>query len=310
MLKSNMLRKLDMQDLLIFISVYESSSVTEVSESLFVSQSTVSYCLKKLRNSFEDELFINTRSGMRPTYKATTMYSHVLKIVESINVCYSGAALSSPPQKDVIYNVCAPEYFELLILPGLLKLFSFNEVPVTLNVQKIHRDIPVKELNGGALDLVICFGPNYHRGGGGLKSQILLDDDLVCVVDRNFMPPETGFELETFVARRHVYPTPWTSETNMVDGWLSKQGSSRQIVAKANSYGAALHMIAGSDVVVTLPRRVAQLIVNDDIHFSTDAPTGLPTFTLDMVWSESADQGPSNSWIREQVVKACMEYTV
>ncbi|WP_163020716.1 LysR family transcriptional regulator, partial [Pseudomonas viridiflava] len=85
MLKSNMLRKLDMQDLLIFISVYESSSVTEVSESLFVSQSTVSYCLKKLRNSFEDELFINTRSGMRPTYKAATMYSHVLKIVESIN---------------------------------------------------------------------------------------------------------------------------------------------------------------------------------------------------------------------------------
>ncbi|WP_163802224.1 LysR family transcriptional regulator, partial [Pseudomonas viridiflava] len=79
MLKSNMLGKLDMQDLLIFISVYESSSVTEVSESLFVSQSTVSYCLKKLRNSFEDELFINTRSGMRPTYKATTMYSHVLK---------------------------------------------------------------------------------------------------------------------------------------------------------------------------------------------------------------------------------------
>ncbi len=69
-------------------------------------------------------------------------------------------------------------------------------------------------------------------------------------------------------------------------------------------------MIAGSDVVVTLPRRVAQLIVNDDIHFSTDAPTGLPTFTLDMVWSESADQDPSNSWIREQVVKACMEYTV
>ncbi|WP_163023886.1 LysR family transcriptional regulator, partial [Pseudomonas viridiflava] len=74
-----MLRKLDMQDLLIFISVYESSSVTEVSESLFVSQSTVSHCQKKPRNSFEDELFISTRSGMRPTYKATTMYSHVLK---------------------------------------------------------------------------------------------------------------------------------------------------------------------------------------------------------------------------------------
>ena len=49
MLNSNLLRKLDMQDLMVFIAVYDQSSVTEVSETLFVSQSTVSYSLKKLR---------------------------------------------------------------------------------------------------------------------------------------------------------------------------------------------------------------------------------------------------------------------
>ena len=73
MLSSNVLRKLDMQDLMVFIAVYEQNSVTGVSEALCVSQSTVSYCLKKLRTGFEDELFINTRTGMRPTHKAGTM---------------------------------------------------------------------------------------------------------------------------------------------------------------------------------------------------------------------------------------------
>ena len=42
MLNSNLLRKLDMQDLMVFVAVYEQSSVTDVSEALFVSQSTVS----------------------------------------------------------------------------------------------------------------------------------------------------------------------------------------------------------------------------------------------------------------------------
>ncbi|GFM52441.1 LysR family transcriptional regulator [Pseudomonas cichorii] len=307
MLNSNMLRKLDMQDFLIFISVYESSSVTEVSESLHVSQSTVSYCLKKLRNSFEDELFINTRSGMRPTYKATTMYSHILKVVEIINICHSGPATLSAPREEVRYTLCAPEYFELLVLPVLLKQFSASEARVILDVQKLNRDIPVKELNDGVFDLVICFGPGYHRGGSGLKSQILMDDDLVCAVDKRFPPEDNVFNLESFIARKHVYPTPWTSETNMVDGWLRKQGSSRQIIARANSYGAALNLIVDSDVVVTLPRRVAQLIAGETIYFSADAPVGLPSFTLDMVWSENVDHDPANSWIREQVVKACAE---
>ena len=112
MLNSNLLRKLDMQDLMVFIAVYDQSSVTEVSETLFVSQSTVSYSLKKLRTSFEDELFINTRAGMRPTYKATTMYAHVQKILESINLCHAGGQAFDPTQKAVTFNVCAPEYFE------------------------------------------------------------------------------------------------------------------------------------------------------------------------------------------------------
>src|SRR3546814_9554057 len=121
MLNSNLLRKLDMQDLMVFVAVYEQSSVTEVSETLCVSQSTVSYCLKKLRTSFEDELFINTRSGMRPTNKATAMHSHVLNILKTINICNSGIQTFDPTQKEITFNICAPKYFELLILPQLVK---------------------------------------------------------------------------------------------------------------------------------------------------------------------------------------------
>jgi hypothetical protein len=96
MLNSNLLRKLDMQDLMVFVAVYEQSSVTGVSETLCVSQSTVSYCLKKLRTGFEDELFIKTPTGMRPTYKARTMYTPVLNILESINLCYASAPAFDP----------------------------------------------------------------------------------------------------------------------------------------------------------------------------------------------------------------------
>lgn len=308
MLISNVLRKLDMQDLMVFIAVYEQSSVTGVSETLCVSQSTVSYCLKKLRNGFEDELFINTRTGMRPTYKATSMYSHVLKILESINLCHSGAPAFDPSRQAVTFTLCAPEYFELLILPRLLKGFDYADLPVTVNVQKLETDVPADELRDGSIDLVICFGPNFHRSHADLKSQMLLEDDLVCVFDKRATPPkEPRFSLQSFIERRHVFPTPWTSDSNMVDGWLARQAQKRQIVARSNSYSAALKMITGTDFILTLPRRIQALLANEVVFNHCEAPSGLPGFTLDMQWSQDSDQDSAQTWFREQVVKACAE---
>ncbi|EUB86924.1 LysR family transcriptional regulator [Pseudomonas sp. HOU2] len=307
MLNSNLLRKLDMQDLMVFIAVYEQSSVTDVSETLCVSQSTVSYCLKKLRTSFEDELFINTRTGMRPTYKAGTMYGHVQKILESINLCHAGAPAFDPTRQAVTFNICAPEYFEQLVLPRLLKRFDFDDLPVVVNMHKFETDVPADELRDGSLDLVICFGPNFHRSHTDLKSRMLLEDDLVCVFDKRATPLEPRLSLQAFTERRHVFPTPWTSTTNMVDGWLARQAQKRQIVARSNSYSAALKMITGTDFILTLPRRIQRLLTKETVFNHCEAPNGLPGFTLDMQWSQSADQDSANVWLREQVIKVCSE---
>ncbi|WP_223511402.1 LysR family transcriptional regulator [Pseudomonas sp. GL-B-19] len=307
MLNSNLLRKLDMQDLMVFVAVYEQSSVTGVSEALCVSQSTVSYCLKKLRTGFDDELFIKTRTGMRPTYKASTMYTPVLKILESINLCHASAPAFDPTLHAVTFNICAPEYFEQLILPRLLKRFDFADLPVMVNMYKFETDIPADELRDGRLDLAICFGPNFHRSHTDFKSRLLLEDDLVCVFDKRATPLEPRLSLQAFVQRRHVFPTPWTSSTNMVDGWLAQQAHKRQIVARANSYSAALKMITGTDYILTLPRRIQQLLANEAIFNHCEAPNGLPGFTLDMQWSQSADQDSANTWLREQVIDVCAE---
>lgn len=300
MLNSNLLRKLDMQDLMVFVAVYEQSSVTAVSETLGVSQSTVSYSLKKLRTGFKDELFINTRSGMRPTYKATTMHEHVLKILEGINFCHSGAQSFDPTLKAVTFNIGASEYFELLVLPRLLRNFDFANLPVIVNVQKLDTALPVDELRDGSLDLVICFDPDFQHSQANFKSRRLVEDELVYVFDKRATPPQSRPSLRSFVEHRHVLPPHRTFDTHRVD-------HKRQLIARSNSYRAALKMITGTDLILTLPRRIQRLLANDAVFSHCEAPNGLPGFTLDMQWSEASDQDSANTWLREQVVKACVE---
>jgi len=176
---------------------------------------------------------------------------------------------------------------------------------VGVNVHKLEADIPAEELRDGSLDLVICFGPNFHSNHTDFKSRQLLQEDLVCVVDKRATPLETQLSLQSFVQRRHVFPTPWTSATNMVDGWLSQQAHHRQIAARANSYSAALKMITGTDFILTLPRRIQKLLANEAIFNHHEAPRGLPGFTLNMQWSLALDQDSANAWLREQIIKAC-----
>jgi DNA-binding transcriptional LysR family regulator len=305
MLNSNVLRKLDMQDLMVFVAVYQQHNVTAVSEALCVSQSTVSYCLKKLRAAFADELFLYSRSGMQPTHKADRMYPHVLKVLEHINLCHAGATTFDPALRPTTFNLCAPEYFEQLILPRLLKHFAFADWPVTVNVHKLETDIPAQALRDGSLDLVICFGPNFHRSHGDIKSATLLEDQLVCVFDKPAAPGEPRLSLDELVERRHVFPTPWTSSSNMVDGWLAQQGRSRQIVARANSYGAALKMIKGTEFVVMLPKSIQQALAGDGGLGCCEAPVGLPGFCLDMQWHQGMEKDGANAWLREQIDLAC-----
>ena len=306
MLNSNLLRKLDMQDLMVFIAVYEQCNVSGVSDALCVSQSTVSYCLKKLRTSFEDELFINTRTGMRATDRASSMYPHVLQIIESINLCHAGVQAFDPTRRAVTFNLCAPEYFEQLVLPRLLRRFAQVDLPVTINVHKLESEISAEELRDGRIDLVIGFGPNFHQHHSDFKSQVLLTDDLVCVVDQHAPHPTPRFSLQDFAQRRHVFPTPWTSSTNMVDGWLAQQAHKRQVVARANSYSAALKLIVGTDYLLAMPRRIQQLLASEPGFSHYEAPQGLPRFSLDMLWSEASDLDSANTWLREQVIEACV----
>jgi hypothetical protein len=49
------------------------------------------------------------------------------------------------------------------------------------------------------------------------------------------------------------------------------------------------------------------LLADDTVFERCEAPNGLPGFTLDMQWSQGADQDSANIWLREQVIAACGE---
>ncbi|GAB6852799.1 LysR family transcriptional regulator [Paraburkholderia kururiensis] len=304
LLLNNRVRKLDFQDLVIFHLINELRSVTEVAELLSVSQSTVSYCLKRLRDCFDDELFINSRFGMSPTQRATALTPRIQGILTQMAECVQEDIDFNPNAKSTSFTICAPQYFEIIIMPVLMKNILEMGHTVSINITKPEKDLPYADIVAGQIDLGVFFGPGFYRSYPGLSTQTLFRDQLLAVQDG---PDNTQpLPLNELLERRHVFPTPWVSDSNMVDSWLQSQGHRRTIAARANSYFSAIELLFGTDLLLMLPRRIHQKVKSKVPNVGArPMPEGMPDFTLDMVWSAALTNNQANTWLRQQLIRAC-----
>src|ERR1700754_704879 len=64
------LRNVDLNLLLVFDVLYRARNTTRAAEQLHLTQPAVSNALRRLRDQFDDVLFVKTAAGMQPTPRA------------------------------------------------------------------------------------------------------------------------------------------------------------------------------------------------------------------------------------------------
>ena len=283
MLYTNALKQLDMQDISVVLLLIENRSAKRVSEILNLSQSSISYSLKKLRHCFGDKLFENSEGAMQPTERVLAMKPYLQNIMQCINQCAKEGAEQSSALRQ--WNITAPEYFEILMLPTLLQQVRSTGRNWSLSMSRLGRDLPINELLASDIDVCFGFGPGYHQRHPLLNYRSLNEDAFVCLSSVPKHQPKTALDIDEFCETPQIFPTPWVSEKNMVDGWLEQQSRSRTILTRANSYHAGVNILLAVPALIVIPEKiVATLNVSPKIKM-LKPPAGFPTFTLDMIWS-------------------------
>lgn len=290
MLHSNYLKQLDLQDIVVFLNLLEQRSAKRTAELMSISQPTVSYCLKRLRGCFDDTLFASAQGALLPTTKAEKIAPYLRVVVESVNRCAEEETGWPAAAVTKVWQICAPEHFELLLLPHALQSLAKAHTNVSLHLERLSRDLPIDRLMSGDVDIAIGFGPGYHQLHPELKWQSILNDEFFCLTSYLKPGAKAVMTLEEFCASPHVYPTPWLSEKNMVDGWLEKIGRSRKVLARANGYQACINIISAVPATLALPTKLLPLLRIPENVLVCEPPMGFPRFTLDMIWSKERSQ--------------------
>lgn len=295
------LRSLDLNLLLALDALLAERSVTRAAARMGVTQSAMSHSLARLREGLGDELLVRASGEMVTTARAAELAPSLRKAFEQLERAIAPAAPFDPATSTTRFAIACGDYVELVLLPALMARLSKDAPHVDLRFHG-HESVP-ERLASGAIDLAIL--PTVPPiAGAGLFSQRLFDERFVCVMSAKNPLAKKKLTLGRYVDALHALISPRGEEGGHVDTALARLGKHRRVALTVPHFLVAPHVIASSNLIITLPERTARAFAEplDLVLRSVPPEIGLVGFSMACVAHERSRTDPAHRWFRELLV--------
>lgn len=289
------LNRLDLNLLHVFDTIYREGSLTRASRILHLTQPAVSHSLGRLRQHFDDPLFVRQGNQMIPTPTARRLAEVVRPGLGQIQGALNQFHAFEPGAQHKIFNLGLRDVLESTFLPSLMS--DLARYPrIEINSQRIARREMEGQLAGGKLDFAVdvLLPVGEHTGHERLHK-----DELIVVARRDHPLAGAAMTLENYLQARHVLVSSRKEGPGIEDFELSRLGHQRSIALRCQHYFAGCRVAAGSDLLVTMPATYARLLSQHlDVEISP-APAEMPAVDVHLYWHRPYEREPALLWMRE-----------
>ena len=115
--------KFDLNLFLVFDTIYKERNLTQAARVLSITQPAVSNSLARLRTLFNDQLFIRSRGGMRPTPVADDIAHYVQHALKLLDTSVLEREEFEPSTSTRTFRFSMTDLAETLVLPNLFSSF-------------------------------------------------------------------------------------------------------------------------------------------------------------------------------------------
>ena len=319
------IRTFDLNLLRIFDALYQHGSVNFAASEIGVSPSAISHALGRLRDTFDDELFVKGPSGMTPTARAAEIADRVAAaLVQAYSILEP--ADFDPEKAERRFKVSCNHYVGWLILPRVVQYLQCKAPATILNVECEYGKGIADELDAGVVDLVVgTFGQIPER----FESEVLFSDHWIWVLRADHPALSTELTTEKILQLPQVV-IAINEVGRAIDGVVAEAGLERLVVADRifleemntksryssqvkgsvtiNSAEAAAAIVAHSDLVALLPERLAQ-VMSSLYKFKT-VKFAKEDNILEhrMVWHRKHGADPAIEWLRSAFRSSVSEF--
>ncbi len=296
------LRQLDLNLLTVFDALQTERNLTRAAKRVGLSQPAMSNALSRLRLAVGDPLFKRTSQGMVPTPRALQLAEPIRQALDLIQ-----NGLRSPHEFDLgssrrTFVIAAEDYGEVVILPRLLDWLGRMAPGVSVRIRSEPGLRLQGELLDGSVDMAFDF---FRMRAKGFTSQQVLEDTLVTMARTDHPVAGEHINLTDYVSIPHIALTPRTSTVPVVDRALERLQLARTIVAHVPHFISMPLIVQKSNLLCTLPRRMADVFADNFRLRVLRTPVELPAVPVYLFWHNGLDKDPGHRWLRSAIIELC-----
>jgi DNA-binding transcriptional LysR family regulator len=294
------IRAVDLNLLKAFDALMAERAVTRAAARIGLSQPAMSHALSRLRSLFADELFVRTATRMEPTARAREIAPLIAAAIEHVEAALRLGAGFDPATSAATFTAGMAEYAEIALVGKLVCAFARNAPGATLRLLPASGTGIAEQLDRGVIDVAVAHVGNLPAH---IDAAVLLRDPFVVIAREGHPVASRPLSLEAYAAQNHVLVSPRGSTTGALDRILVDFGLKRRIALLVATYLAVPAALAASDLVATVPRRVAGQIAATAAIAITPLPIDF-AMTVSMAWHRRAAGDPAQSWFRALLTDA------
>jgi DNA-binding transcriptional LysR family regulator len=294
---------LDMKLLAVFDSVYSSGSVSRAAEQLGLAQTSVSLALARMRRQFKDPLFVRTARGMEPTPRAEQLHRPLQQALELLRTATEQAVVFDPASSTRHFRISMTDVSHLDFLPGLVHRAESLAPGVLIEVLRIAPDMAAR-LAAGESDLAVGHMPELESG---FYQQKLMEQGFACVVAREHPRIRQRLTSAMFQRERHVVVTTPGTGNELLERQLRRLRIERRVALSLQTLPGLGNLLAQTELVATLPQRVAQTLARIAAVKLLAPPFDTPSIAIKQHWHERFHHDPGNRWLRGLVAELYLE---
>lgn len=290
--------KTDLHLLMGFDALASTGSVSRAAQRMGITQPAMSSVLARLRRKYSDPLFVKARTGMSPTPRALELVEPVRRALDELARVLTPAGPFDPRTHRGRLTVTATDYVEFVLMPELVQSLEKLAPGIQLEIRVANREMASQWLARGEIDFRIGW---VRRPPSELRFRKLYTDRFVCLVRAGHPVVKQELSVDDYCNLRHVrtmvHNLPETGP--VIDGAVAAIGRSLNLSVISHDHLSLPFVVAKSDLIATLPERLAQPFVKTLGLKILPPPVKLPELAITLFWHDRSQHSPLHRWFRQ-----------
>ncbi len=300
------LLSLDLNLLKALQALWQCRGITTAGRMIGLSQPAMSHALQRLRLAFADELFVRGPGALVPTPRGTELCLAAVAALAALERVAVPAETFDPAFSARRFRIGMNDYVSATLLPQVIEALADEAPQISLEVIHLPRgqnqDGPVlpRLLDEGRIELALG---QIDDTPPRCQRQNLREDPHVCVMSKQAWKAMRPFDMDAFIGLRHVRVSSFPERLSWMDKALEARGLTRRIAVTVPHFMAALHLVARTELVTTLPRSAVAPFADALCLHVLPSPLPERLHRLDMAWLNAVDSDQGLSWLRGVIVR-------